>query len=59
MDWWIHIVATSGKYNDSLIDIEKRWSVRQLVAAHQVLDVWEAVERSAAEKAAIRHKTKR
>lgn len=38
-------MATSGKYTDRLIDIEERWSVRQLVAAHRVLDVWAEIER--------------
>jgi len=45
VDWWTHIIATSGKYNDRLIDIEGKWSVRQLVAAHRVLDVWQQIEK--------------
>ncbi|MFU8802624.1 MAG: hypothetical protein ACNA8W_02335 [Bradymonadaceae bacterium] len=45
VDWWIHIIATSGKYSDRLIDIENHWSVRQIVAAHRVLDVWTEIER--------------
>lgn len=45
VDWWLHSIATSGKYNDSLLDIEQRWSVRQLTDALRVLDVWSAIER--------------
>jgi len=45
VDWWIHLVATSGRYNDSLWEIENRWSVRQLVAAHRVIDLWIELEK--------------
>lgn len=50
VDWWTHIIATSGKYNDRLLDIEREWSVAQLVAAHRVLDVWQEIEKPEARK---------
>ena len=46
VDWWLHMVATSGRYNDGLWEIEHRWSVRQLVAAHRVIDVWIEIDKA-------------
>lgn len=51
VDWWIHTIATSDKYTDSLVDIETRWSVRQLTDAHRVLDVYLEIEKAATPKA--------
>ena len=34
----------SGKYTDSLVDIQERWSMRDLLDAHDVLDLYERIE---------------
>lgn len=35
----------SGKYHDSLIDIQERWSLKDLLDAHDVLDLFDRIDR--------------
>lgn len=44
VDWWIHLIASSGRYNDSLHTISHKWSVREITQAHLAIDVWNAIE---------------
>lgn len=46
VNWFVHLVATSDKYSDSLQTIENQWSVRQLTHAHLALDVWSEIEKA-------------
>ena len=44
-------MITSGKYpGDSLVDIQERWSLTDLLDAHEILDMFERVDRRQAEK---------
>jgi hypothetical protein len=40
----------SGKYADSLIDMQERWSMSDLLDAHDVLDLFEAAEARAMQR---------
>lgn len=46
IDWDVHRIAASGRYADSLITIQTQWSLDDLYEAHDVLDMYDELERS-------------
>jgi len=47
VDWWVHRIATSGRYFVSPHEIREQWSWRDVLEANAVLDAFEAAVRSA------------
>jgi len=45
VDWDIHRVATSRHYADGLTVIQTQWSLDDLYEAHEVLDMYDELER--------------
>lgn len=44
-------VATSERFSDSLVDIKERWSLNDLMGAHDALDMYEELDAMAHEQA--------
>lgn len=47
--WLIHRVAVSGYYHDSLDTIATRWSLADIVDAHDVIDALDAARAASKE----------
>jgi hypothetical protein len=45
IDWDIHRIAASERYSASLTEIQIQWSVEDLYEAHDVLDLYEELDR--------------
>ena len=41
LPWLLHRVAVSGYYHDSLDTIATRWSLQDIVDAHDVIDAFD------------------
>jgi hypothetical protein len=50
VDWDIHRIAASERYADNLITIQTLWSLDDLYEAHDVLDMYDDLERKAAKQ---------
>ena len=48
--WPMHRVATSGHYHDSLDTILSRWSLADVVDAHEVCDAIDSARAAAAKE---------
>lgn len=48
--WPVHRVATSGHYHDSYADIMSRWTLADLVDAHEVCDAIDTARALAAKE---------
>jgi hypothetical protein len=44
IDWWVHRVATSGRYHSSLKEIQNEWTLHDLLDAIIVLDIYDKLE---------------
>ena len=44
VDWDIHRIATSRHYSTSLVEIQTEWSLDDLYEAHDVLDMYDALD---------------
>ncbi len=45
--WEAHRVVTSSHYHASLIEVQKDWSLDDVLDAHEVLDCYERLQRLA------------
>lgn len=48
IDWDIHRIATSGRYAEQLTTIQTQWSLDDLYEAHEVLDMYDELDRRVA-----------
>ena len=52
-------VATSGKFADGLATIQQEWSFSDLMAAHQVLDLFERAASESERRAEMQQRKQR
>ncbi len=45
VDWWIHRVAGSERYRCQPWEVRERWTWRDVIDAHAVLNAFEDAER--------------
>lgn len=55
VDWWIHRVATSGKYASSLIEIQTQWSLDDLLDSIMILDMYDVLADQAQDDGDVEH----